>query len=757
MLLNEQVILKKNNPIVLGITKPNDSLFRWISVARWRTMPSSETVRSYSFEMPFLQVTSDVAPQQTVEGLEALVEKRNKIRLRTLRRALRSLAAITVASAAVMLGSSQAQAFSFDAEGRLAFDPDAVFTEDFEFFPGGGATQVLTGNALSGEKYIKISSSYDLTTGYIPVTLDTTKSAYIFRLFVRGNHTWWPMLYVSYGAGGGPEIQYAQLSPTGTMTSDGWIELSSVPVSIDGTRHPQVHVLIITSNVDVDALEVVRAPNPYVNSRACSASQPCPSSLLCLEGWCVAPNPMVPTLPTPKQRQNYLNILKNQINLGFGGVFTRQQPMTKALATIDSMAGESSAWRFWNKFATAIRYLGDAHTTTMSLPSYIGSSGKAFPICFVEGDADISRGAAPSHATYADVLVSHVGKIDNLGLKTGDRLVSVDGVHPIQWMAELDDFPWVGSVATDPQVVSGFVEDLPNAIRALASEVQFIRCEANQNCSPIQTIRIEDLPDGSDLIHPTCDHRPMYHLATNNPDPNLHDFDNVRYGLLAGTDPSEQLYGMLWNDTMWDGNGSAPWKAAYDTMRANAKGIVLDHRRGDGGTADGSSYLTRLSRPFTKAISVWMTRNTLGLFDQPFTPIDGQNLYNMFANTSSYNVFSAGSNDYLPNVHIAVMLARDVSGSDFFPFGVKGSPKTKLFGRKTMGAFSTMLYFELPAFFIWTLGTGDFIDPSGNPHIGHGVVPDENLLPKQSDLVRGIDTVYERALAWARCGKEVCP
>ena len=51
------------------------------------------------------------------------------------------------------------------------------------------------------------------------------------------------------------------------------------------------------------------------------------------------------------------------------------------------------------------------------------------------------------------------------------------------------------------------------------------------------------------------------------------------------------------------------------------------------------------------------------------------------------------------------------------------------------------------------LASGDFIGSDGNTRIGYGVVPDEDLLPRQSDLLKGRDTVYERALTWVRTGQ----
>ena len=46
-----------------------------------------------------------------------------------------------------------------------------------------------------------------------------------------------------------------------------------------------------------------------------------------------------------------------------------------------------------------------------------------------------------------------------------------------------------------------------------------------------------------------------------------------------------------------------------------------------------------------------------------------------------------------------------------------------------------------------------FIRADGTTQLGQGVKPDEEILPKQSDLLVGRDTVYERALAWVRNGR----
>jgi hypothetical protein len=50
----------------------------------------------------------------------------------------------------------------------------------------------------------------------------------------------------------------------------------------------------------------------------------------------------------------------------------------------------------------------------------------------------------------------------------------------------------------------------------------------------------------------------------------------------------------------------------------------------------------------------------------------------------------------------------------------------------------------------YQFGSGDTIGADGSALIGHGVAPDVTLLPRQSDLVAGKDTLFEAALTWVR-------
>ena len=55
----------------------------------------------------------------------------------------------------------------------------------------------------------------------------------------------------------------------------------------------------------------------------------------------------------------------------------------------------------------------------------------------------------------------------------------------------------------------------------------------------------------------------------------------------------------------------------------------------------------------------------------------------------------------------------------------------------------------------YVIATGDTVAYDGRTLNGTGITPDVVVLPKQSDLLVGKDTVYEAALAWVR--QELAP
>jgi len=111
---------------------------------------------------------------------------------------------------------------------------------------------------------------------------------------------------------------------------------------------------------------------------------------------------------------------------------------------------------------------------------------------------------------------------------------------------------------------------------------------------------------------------------------------------------------------------------------------------------------------------------------------------------------------------LAVLLGDDVSGNDFLSqlLTYRAPGLTRFFGQcPTRGAFGVI--WALPAYGSEVAG-GSFqvhdsiFRPSANAaftedfRTANGVPPTEIVRQRQSDLLRGIDTVLEAGLAWAR-------
>jgi C-terminal processing protease CtpA/Prc len=157
--------------------------------------------------------------------------------------------------------------------------------------------------------------------------------------------------------------------------------------------------------------------------------------------------------------------------------------------------------------------------------------------------------------------------------------------------------------------------------------------------------------------------------------------------------------------------------------------------------------MTELVRP-TETWAVTLMPIHKAAWDGPASVSEGIALFNSFASTSPYVV---GSEQYDAALPVALITHRDGSASDYLPQGMKGAPKTRLFGPgPTAGAFSTFIQFVYWGEVSFQFASGDTITKDGAALIGHGVVPDEIVEQKQSDLLAGKDSIHEAALAWVR-------
>ncbi len=646
---------------------------------------------------------------------------------------------------------SRAWAGTWDPSGNFSFDPTAVFVETFDdVAPQPQMTIVHGGDAVQGAQYIDVNVTNGTPVTFT-VTLPAKDASYVARMYARTNRVV-AAINVNYPNDNGSPSYGAHFYPSGTVTSDGWYEVVTNPFSVQGSRKPTASLTITANLADVDALEIVPS-GEFITFAQCAppamlpnGASTCGAHQYCETGWCQDGNNGVPPLPPPDELDDVLAYFSNRLSIFFGGAFSRLNYLPNALATLDALHQAPDAWTFWNGIVTSIHRLHDWHTT-LGGPVNLNGQG-LIPACFVEGSADLSDSIVPKDPNYFDVLVSHVGPASTI-LQPGDRLVAINGMHPIAFVESLDTIDWGMWRADDPDTHAEAVERMIPLIRRFATNITYIHCNASQmTCGQPVTINVTDLPfDDGTAEYPYCDHRPLYHLGANGPDPVAHDsYNGPFFGVAVESQAGEDIYNMVWNDVYLD-SGPNPYQPAYDAFQSSAKAVILDHRLGNGGDVQGAQYLTSIFRP-DQTIASWAGFNqTVGEFDA-YTQTFGLSLYQWSLPSGAYEVGSTTANTSLP---VALLIARDGSASDWFPLGMRnGSPNVRVFGRHTAGAFSSYFVFDYFENFTWRIASGDLINPDGSTHLGNGVRPDEEIVPLQSDLLAGVDTAYARALDWVR-------
>ena len=669
------------------------------------------------------------------------------------RRRPSTLVALTIGALA---GSpSAALAGTFAGDGAFSFDARAAATLDFEepLQPGSGGKVTKDDGALSGASVLVLGAYGQVS---LPVELPKTARTYRLRLWARGGEVVGG-LELAYGTPGRTD-DVAALYPTGRVTSDGWVELGNDGVAVDGARLVGANVSAFApGGAAVDAIEIVPegdlvvpggAPNPACGGATDPLS--CRAGQMCLWSECRDTATWVP--PIPADRDDVAAYLASRLHFLFGPYLERKVDMPAVDAALEQMRLAQDRWAYWGGFLLAVRRLHDGHTTTNSIADYVMRNPRPIAVCFLEGDADLTHGAAPKDPGYLDVIVSHVGGDHTLGLHAGDRLVAVDGMHPIAWARSLvavnTSQPGISNHTTYAELAS----TLRATISRFARTIDVVRCDAGTgSCGAVERLAIDELPmdaPSTPVDNVVCDNRPLRHLPGAPAD---HAIGEAIYrGLVIGADPAEKVYGMEWESLMTLGNDAlgGELEAAVASWRADARGVILDHRTGNGGTIVGPQILWSFGVP-QHASDHYVDR--AGAEDELPAIEDGKAIFD--AAVAAGTVGYAGTANPNTKVPVALLLTQDVSASDWLPLGMKGAPSTKLFAPfQTNGGFSTRYSFGYWLGLGYVVAVGDTFVPDGSTHNGRGVEPDVVVLPKQSDLLAGKDTVFEAALAWVRGG-----
>jgi hypothetical protein len=463
-------------------------------------------------------------------------------------------------------------------------------------------------------------------------------------------------------------------------------------------------------------------------------------------GYCIPGEPYVPPLPSAGDREDLPELIATQLYGNFGGVVSRDT-LPEAIASLRAMHMATNATQYWSLLIAAIQRLHDNHSS----PAVGFFANDTLPICFVQGDADLSHDLAPPDPLYPDVLVSHVLAGSMAGLVPGDRLVAVDGMHPLAFARSLLGKGFNNTQSTDPREYEGQLQRLNDSIHQWATRITVIHCDratatATQKCAHPQTIPVPRLPATPFGQAPICDNRPAYHLASGNPDPVLHNLNNgVFFGALAGTTADEALYGMMF-DSLAPNPGPDPYAGPLADIRSGANGVVIDHRLGLGG---GYQYASETSAPFLPTTALTVTWGPEPYYaNRHWTNADGAL---EFADLVNLSPFVVGSSNPKAGLKAAVLVSYDVSASDFLAYGMRGAKNVRSFGTRSAGAFAQIVGLGYAGGGLsYSMGNGDTFSTTGVALSATGAEPDEYVVPTQSDLLAGRDTAYERALAWLR-------
>jgi hypothetical protein len=680
---------------------------------------------------------------------------------------------------AALAAAPLARAGTFDAEGSFLPDPEAIATLDFtepseRYLPTDAdptcntyaVAFIAADDALDSGHHARVKVLEGCAERFV-VHLPREPGSYRASVWMRHGGVD-ASFYAVYRPESGLENMQAVMSPTGRTTSDGWVELATNDFPVDGEHVRATYLRIAdygsVEGNDIDAFEIIPSGS-FVAQRACSGigDPVCTPEEICTHSRCALGRTHVSVLPSDELRDGVVDMLSSRLRVFYGGKFSREAYLPRALSTLETMRSATTAWEFWNRWATAIHELHDWHTDTFGGMSAYNTPVRRLNACFFEGDADLSHGVWPKDPAFPDILVSHAGLPETAsGLKAGDRLVAVDGLHPLAWGASLGGVDWSYHVATDPGIFADFAERLGGPywsggalLLRFATTISVIRCDASTGtCAPTpETLRIEDITNADGGYDVACDNRPFYHVETEDgPNPENHYiFGSLFRGPVMGTAPEEKIQTLVW-DTLYGGGSpdstvNAAINAAIDDWKANARGVILDHRAGNGGTLDAPENLTRLVRP-SQQLAVFLSPMHVSGFAGPANAAEGIALFEAFKDSVPYNV---GADDHDALLPVALVLHRDGSASDYLPLGMKGAPNVRIFGpHATSGAFSTFIDFNIWGGVTMQIASGDTVMHDGTAVIGSGVVPDEIVWPRQSDLLAGKDTVFEKALAWVR-------
>jgi carboxyl-terminal processing protease len=199
--------------------------------------------------------------------------------------------------------------------------------------------------------------------------------------------------------------------------------------------------------------------------------------------------------------------------------------------------------------------------------------------------------------------------------------------------------------------------------------------------------------------------------------------DNIGYIHLAAIPLDLDLHGRVLDQA---------FASIEDTI-----GIVFDLRNNEGGTDPGAAYVA--GRFATERRLYQISRHRNGPNHDDFT----EPVY--------WYVEPTGSVQYTG----PVVLLTDrwaVSAADSFTLAMRENSQVTQIGDTTCGAFSNVVFREMPNGWLYSLSIGDWRDKNGVSHEGIGIHPDIPVVNTAEEVQSGLDRALERSMTFLVTG-----
>jgi hypothetical protein len=631
---------------------------------------------------------------------------------------------------------------------------------------------------MEGYGFFKIEHAGFSNTGpfYVGLNLPALEGRVVVTAWTRADSSTVALSAVYEGTAGA--FATVQAVPTGRRTSDDWVELSTGPIDsvVMGNHLTRVSFSGQFSNMVFDALEVHRVGNLLIpENTACTVDRvedACGSYGDCIMGQCVDSALVWGQVPqSAAMRDEYMQRVAHiflRLHANRSAVSTRGNSFVTVL---QGLARTDSPRHFFGGLTDAVSSFRDGHTSApmpyagfySSIPSTLGSQNSgALGACFGLTQLDLLGG----RRGYT-VFTVGTGGLLSVPLQVGDVLTHIDGTPVDSWMAGTNVFG--RGVPSDPRSEPAYLAlDLPGVLSMRAHDITLLRCASPTDCATPQVLQVEvarpireAVLAAGDLraaVSPfQCDGR--FTNSVSALAPPASDGSDVISSEKVGEVMAIQFNGFS-GDTPWD-------DAVGQALAGNQTHVLMDARLGNGGYVTRVAYMVGQLRDETSpryALGVgrpWDAVEPEGYFDS-FVPCLDQvtnNVLGLDRCAQSMAVTTGMSPAPAAGARVAWLNSADISGNDYAPRLLTGRSNLRIFGpHVTAGAFGAIT--SLPPLLPSEYSGGSIqvhdtrfaddkallVDVPYNS--GTGVAPDEVLLQKLSDSLRGTDTMLTRARAW---------